>query len=176
MQKYARWALGEARKQEMYVLLDADALLLVGEDSGIIKGYKKAIITPNVAEFKRLCDSLGIKLGHRAAMDVSAALGGVTVLQKGANDIIAVANENVIVDNEGGMKRCGGQGDVLSGNAGTMLAWGKCYEDGAFGCVYPTISPFRSKNHISRRILSVADVFYAVTIPSRSHEYPFWQQ
>ena len=37
------------------------------------------------------------------------------------------------VDLEGGLKRCGGQGDVLSGAVGTFMAWGKCYEDGAFG-------------------------------------------
>lgn len=31
------------------------------------------------------------------------------------------------------MKRCGGQGDILSGSVGALLAWSKCYEDGAFG-------------------------------------------
>ncbi|KAJ7181994.1 hypothetical protein C8R46DRAFT_885378, partial [Mycena filopes] len=41
--------------------------------------------------------------------------------------------ETVEVDIEGGLKRCGGQGDVLSGTVGTMLAWAKCYEDGIFG-------------------------------------------
>ncbi len=33
----------------------------------------------------------------------------------------------------GGMKRCGGQGDILSGGVGAFLAWAKCYESGAFG-------------------------------------------
>lgn len=86
-------------------------------------------------------------------MEVSRALGGVTVLQKGTEDIIATntggasaeearaskvdpsetTEEQVIVDVPGGMKRCGGQGDVLSGTIGTILAWGKCFEDGAFG-------------------------------------------
>jgi ATP-dependent NAD(P)H-hydrate dehydratase len=41
--------------------------------------------------------------------------------------------EHVKVDVPGGYKRCGGQGDVLSGTVGTFLAWGKCYEDGMFG-------------------------------------------
>ncbi|KAI9451662.1 hypothetical protein BJY52DRAFT_1296469 [Lactarius psammicola] len=31
------------------------------------------------------------------------------------------------------MKRCGGQGDILSGSVGAFLAWAKCYESGAFG-------------------------------------------
>ena len=41
--------------------------------------------------------------------------------------------EQVVVDIPGGLKRCGGQGDILSGTVGTVLAWGKCYEEGAFG-------------------------------------------
>lgn len=89
---------------------------------------------------------------------LSKALGGVTVLQKGAEDLIAtnttgasksealeiskipkdepLDEENLTkVDAPGGLKRCGGQGDVLSGCVGTWLAWGKCYETGAFGFV-----------------------------------------
>ena len=86
-------------------------------------------------------------------MQVSRALGGVTVLEKGAKDIIATntgaasaeeareskinpsenTEEQLVVDVPGGMKRCGGQGDILSGTVGTVLAWGKCFEDGAFG-------------------------------------------
>lgn len=42
-------------------------------------------------------------------------------------------SEVVVVDTPGGLKRCGGQGDILSGSVGAFLAWGKCYEDGAFG-------------------------------------------
>lgn len=37
------------------------------------------------------------------------------------------------VDVSGGLKRCGGQGDILSGAVGTFLAWGKCYEEGTYG-------------------------------------------
>lgn len=59
-------------------------------------------------------------------------------MQKGAEDIIAVhprttKPQSAIVDVQGGLKRCGGQGDVLSGTVGTFLAWGKCFEDGAWG-------------------------------------------
>ena len=118
---------------------------------------------------------------ERATM-VSRALGGVTIVEKGAVDIICTntgsasvedarlskvnasllrracgdnvecpfiqvspgesTEEQVIVDVEGGLKRCGGQGDVLSGSIGTVLAWGKCYEDGAFGYVSFFVSRF----------------------------------
>ena len=37
-------------------MLDADSLLLVGEDVSLIKGYRRAVLTPNVVEFKRLSE------------------------------------------------------------------------------------------------------------------------
>lgn len=79
----------------------------------------------------------------------------MAILQKGESDIIAVNTEGaesreaheaskisqhegeqkevVVVQTPGGMKRCGGQGDILSGGVGAFLAWAKCYESGAFG-------------------------------------------
>ncbi|KAJ6619872.1 Ribokinase-like protein [Mycena sp. CBHHK59/15] len=133
MQSFAQLALALARAQGMFVVLDADALWLVGQDIRVIRGYRRAVVTPNLG-----VDPNG-PADKRAGL-VSRALGGVTVLQKGATDIIAgadpqkeTAQETVEVDVEGGLKRCGGQGDVLSGTVGTMLAWGKCYEDGIFG-------------------------------------------
>ncbi|KII87316.1 hypothetical protein PLICRDRAFT_251470 [Plicaturopsis crispa FD-325 SS-3] len=155
MQAHARLALSIARSNGMFVVIDADALWLVGQDVSIIKGYRRAVVTPNVAEFARLSEALGIPKDappkERAGL-LSKALGGVTVLQKGATDIIATdttgeaadeeaskvekgetTKEQVEVDVPGGAKRCGGQGDILSGCVGTMLAWGKCYDSGAYG-------------------------------------------
>ncbi|KAF8625685.1 hypothetical protein AX15_005260 [Amanita polypyramis BW_CC] len=159
MQTFARLALSLARERGMFLVLDADALWMIGRDLTIIKGYRRAVLTPNVVEFKRLVEQIGLDRetpNEERADLVSQALGGVTVLQKGAKDIIAVntlgeaaelkasglggsdavkerIRESVQVDTPGGLKRCGGQGDVLSGCVGTFLAWGKCYEDGAFG-------------------------------------------
>jgi len=156
MQSYAKVAVTIAKEREMYIVLDADGLYMIGENISIIKGYRRAVLTPNVVEFKRLSEQVGIdpKIPNdqRAAL-VSRFLGGVTVLQKGAKDIISSdttgdeagnrmegadleienVQETVEVDIEGGLKRCGGQGDVLSGCVGTIMAWGRCYEDGAFG-------------------------------------------
>ncbi|KAF5350267.1 hypothetical protein D9758_007775 [Tetrapyrgos nigripes] len=159
MQNYAKMALSLARSQGMFLVLDADALFLIGQDIELIKGYRRAVITPNVVEFKRLSEALGVDPktdADKRAAEVSRALGGVTVLQKGAKDMISIdttgpnadlessklegndsdkekTRESVEVDVEGGLKRCGGQGDILSGTVGTFLAWGRCYEDGAFG-------------------------------------------
>lgn len=157
MQNFAKLALSLAREQGMFLVLDADALLLIGQDISLIKGYRRAVLTPNVVEFKRLSEQVGVDPNTPAderAEVISKELGGVTVLQKGAKDLIAVditsaaadtvksqikdeakekTREVVEVDVEGGLKRCGGQGDILSGAVGTFLAFGKCYEDGAFG-------------------------------------------
>jgi len=58
MQAFARLAIQHARERGLYLVLDADALLLVQDDPDIIRGYPKAVITPNVAEFAKICDSL----------------------------------------------------------------------------------------------------------------------
>jgi ATP-dependent NAD(P)H-hydrate dehydratase len=141
----------------MFVVLDADALYMVGQELSLVKGYRRVVLTPNVVEFKRLSESAGVSPDvptKERAGEVSRLLGGVVVLEKGPTDLIASdttgeaaspeaskldegdeqrVKEVVEVDVEGGLKRCGGQGDVLSGTVGAMLAWGKCYEDGAFG-------------------------------------------
>lgn len=44
-------------RQDMYVVLDADGLWMIGQDLSLIKGYRKAVLTPNVMEFKRLSDN-----------------------------------------------------------------------------------------------------------------------
>jgi ATP-dependent NAD(P)H-hydrate dehydratase len=58
MQSFARLAIDIAKEQEMYLVLDADALLLVGQDKGLVDGYVRSVLTPNVVEFKRLSEAL----------------------------------------------------------------------------------------------------------------------
>lgn len=58
MQAFARLAIQQAREKGLYLVLDADALLLVQEDPDIIRGYTKTVITPNVVEFAKLCDAV----------------------------------------------------------------------------------------------------------------------
>ncbi|PPQ98934.1 hypothetical protein CVT24_003561 [Panaeolus cyanescens] len=159
MQSYAKMALNLAKERGMFIVLDADGLYLVGQDASVIKGYRRAVLTPNVVEFKRLSQQFGVSPDtphDERALLVSRKLGGITVLEKGATDMIATdstgdeadlaashiedadpqfekAKELIQVDIEGGLKRCGGQGDILSGTVGTFMAWGKCYEDGTYG-------------------------------------------
>ncbi|KAK2590912.1 hypothetical protein QQS21_011393 [Conoideocrella luteorostrata] len=134
MQETVARVIQAARKKKMPVVLDADALQLVLKDPSLVKGYKEAILTPNVVEFGRIWDSLDLKdPGNKketAEVEILAkALGGVTVIQKGGKDFISNGETTLVNDLEGGKKRSGGQGDTLTGSVATFLAWRKAYLD-----------------------------------------------
>lgn len=74
-------------------------------------------------------DSSDESTSNELAGKLSRALGGVTILQKGASDRITNGQELLVNDELGSARRCGGQGDVLSGIVGAYLAWGKNYEE-----------------------------------------------
>lgn len=134
----------EARTRSIPFVLDADGLLIVTENPDIIKGYEECILTPNVVEFGRLAKALGVKVASQAEISssdgkdktsresdaceqLSRALGGVAILQKGPHDVISNGATSIINDIQGGLKRSGGQGDTLTGSVGTMLAWRAAY-------------------------------------------------
>ncbi|KAG5929465.1 hypothetical protein E4U42_005828 [Claviceps africana] len=127
-----------AREKDMPVVLDADALQLVQRNPDLVKGYKEAVLTPNVVEFGRLWDALGLSDGSQDEPKketdrveiLARALGGVTVIQKGGRDLISNGETTLVNDLEGGKKRSGGQGDTLTGSVATFLAWRKAYMDG----------------------------------------------
>lgn len=135
----------EARSKSIPFVLDADGLLIVTEDPNIVKGYKECILTPNVVEFGRLAKALGIEVPSQAEIaqeegdrtskeseaceQLSKALGGVTIIQKGPHDVISNGVTSIISDIKGGLKRSGGQGDTLTGSLGTLLAWRAAYHD-----------------------------------------------
>lgn len=139
-QKVVEAVMREARNQSVPFVLDADGLLLVTQKPDLVKGYKECILTPNVVEFGRLAKALGVQLSSTAEDKMSQAsegceqlaraLGGVTIIQKGAQDIISNGVTSIVSDVEGGRKRSGGQGDTLTGSLGTFLAWRAAYLDG----------------------------------------------
>jgi ATP-dependent NAD(P)H-hydrate dehydratase len=119
----------EARQGNLPVILDADALYMLATDpvrEPILQGYRRAIMTPNVMEYKRLFDS--------TSADPSW-LDGVVVVRKGSIDVIErVGNPlDVCLDSHGspqykcrevgGLKRSGGIGDLLAGTLATLAAW-----------------------------------------------------
>lgn len=139
MQSFARVAIEVARESNLYMVIDADGLWLVQNTPEVIQGYARAVLTPNVVEFQRLCRALvrapvpftqqDVDMSQDAAQKLSAALDGPTILEKGRVDRIASAHDVIECDIEGGLKRCGGQGDFLSGTLGTFLAWAQRFEE-----------------------------------------------
>lgn len=56
-------------------------------------------------------------------VDLANAMGGVTIVRKGPIDIISDGHQALYVALEGAPRRCGGQGDVLTGAIGIVAAW-----------------------------------------------------
>jgi ATP-dependent NAD(P)H-hydrate dehydratase len=129
----AKGVIAHAREKGMPMVIDADGLFLIGDHPELVMGYSNAVLTPNLVEFKRLCERL--KLDPDACNDsdmtlkLSQAFGGVTILQKGFTDIISNGKDVSKNESDGGLKRVGGQGDILTGVVATFLAWGKVYMD-----------------------------------------------
>ncbi|EPQ30024.1 uncharacterized protein PFL1_02697 [Pseudozyma flocculosa PF-1] len=132
MQGCAEMVVKLAREQEKYLVIDADGLWLLQNKPDLIRGYRRAILTPNVAEFARLCKACQVDNKTNpddAAKRLAIALDGPTILEKGKVDRITDGKEVLNVDLEGGLKRSGGQGDILAGCLGTFAGWCKVYEE-----------------------------------------------
>ncbi|XP_068140987.1 ATP-dependent (S)-NAD(P)H-hydrate dehydratase [Drosophila tropicalis] len=106
---------------EKPLVIDADGLFLLNDKLEMVCGQQNVVLTPNDIEFRRLFgeDDLALK-------DKINRLGdGVVVLRKGAVDKIYISHTNEVYTlPEGGSgRRCGGQGDLLSGCLATFLCW-----------------------------------------------------
>nr|XP_019586635.1 PREDICTED: ATP-dependent (S)-NAD(P)H-hydrate dehydratase isoform X2 [Rhinolophus sinicus] len=110
------------------IVIDADGLWLIAQQLTLIQGYQKAILTPNHVEFSRLSEAAlrdPVDSGDRrgAVLRLSQALGNVTVVQKGEQDVISDGEQVLECSQPGSNRRCGGQGDLLSGSLGVLLHW-----------------------------------------------------
>lgn len=149
--------LEEIKVANKPVILDADSLYLLSVRPQIILGYSKAVITPNVVEFGRICSALSIDDSDtiETAKRVSKTLGGVIVVRKGENEVIA-RNESFLVNNmTGSVRRVGGQGDTLTGSIATLLLWAHHYNAGFWGV---------PKEKLSEDELSILAVFAACSL------------
>ena len=133
MQETCARVIQEARKQNIPFVLDADGLYLAQTRPELVEGCTECILTPNVVEFGRLAKSKNLDLSgedpEKQCAKLSKALGGVTIIQKGAKDYISNGEHTLVSDGEGGLKRAGGQGDTLTGSLATLLAYRKAYHD-----------------------------------------------
>lgn len=104
------------------MVIDADGLYLLSQDIDVIKDAANVILTPNAMEFERLFGANGIDFEQKIQRVGS---DGKTVLVKGATDkIFSGACTSEFLEISGGSgRRCGGQGDLLSGTIATMFCW-----------------------------------------------------
>jgi len=109
------------------LIIDGDGLNMVCENPELVKGYKLAILTPNVVEFKRLCGAIcpDIKAEDVTVRQLAEKLGNVTIVQKGQDDVVSNGLlDDIKCSQPGSPRRCGGQGDLLAGAIAAFASWG----------------------------------------------------
>jgi ATP-dependent NAD(P)H-hydrate dehydratase len=138
-----------AMESKLVLVLDADALymLSLAEYKILLRElllYDKCVMTPNSMEMKRLTDALSSSSSSSSSSTTPSSTSSSSastnsgvhklqnnnniIIQKGAIDTI---NNNICAmqcEEEGGLKRCGGIGDVLSGSVTAFMAWNAILE------------------------------------------------
>ncbi|CAG9559693.1 unnamed protein product [Danaus chrysippus] len=106
--------------KQIPLIIDADGLFLITEKPELLENFSSPVIlTPNKIEFERLYNKLSTSAGL-------AELGkNVTILRKGQTDELLCYHSNLQwkINTGGSGRRCGGQGDILSGSIATFLHW-----------------------------------------------------
>lgn len=112
-----------AKERRLPLVLDADALWLVERQPEVVAGYEQAVLTPNAAEFRRLCQAFGSE--DMSLPQLCEKLKGPMVLQKGAVDRICRPGqvEPLSCSEPGAPRRPGGLGDFLAGSLAVLLGW-----------------------------------------------------
>lgn len=110
--------------REKPLVIDADGLYYVSINPAVLCDYPSPIIlTPNAMEFTRLIQSNGEGNKKEQSGNFLALAKNITILCKGHDDEIFNRETHVKVSGGGSGRRCGGQGDLLSGAVSTFLAW-----------------------------------------------------
>ncbi|XP_014447531.1 ATP-dependent (S)-NAD(P)H-hydrate dehydratase [Tupaia chinensis] len=117
-----------SKARDIPIVIDADGLWLVAQQPALVQGYQKAVLTPNHMEFSRLYEAVlsspvDSSDRHGSVLRLSRALGNVTVVQKGEQDVMSDGQEVLVCSQKGSSRRCGGQGDLLSGSLGVLAHW-----------------------------------------------------
>ncbi|KAF8077477.1 hypothetical protein N665_1034s0016 [Sinapis alba] len=110
-----------AKRFSVPFVVDGDGLFLVTNSIDLVNSYPLAVLTPNVNEYKRLVQKvLNCEVDEHNAEDqlrsLAKQIGGVTILRKGKSDLISNGEIVKSVSIYGSPRRCGGQGDILSGS------------------------------------------------------------
>ncbi|CAK9162351.1 unnamed protein product [Ilex paraguariensis] len=119
-----------ARHSNVPMVIDGDGLFLVTNCLDLVSGYPLAVLTPNVYEYRRLVEKVlncevDSQDGTEQLLSLAKRVGGVTILRKGKSDLISDGESVKSVSIYGSPRRCGGQGDVLSGSVAVFLYWAR---------------------------------------------------
>lgn len=121
-----------ARERNLPLIIDGSGLNIIAKQPKLVQGYSNCILTPNIAEFGRLAQGAGVKLEgaigtnwQQQAQQLAAALDGPLLLSKGQVDVITDGRQQLVVTADGSPRRCGGQGDVLTGTIASFISWQK---------------------------------------------------
>ncbi|KAI8614483.1 hypothetical protein BC830DRAFT_382249 [Chytriomyces sp. MP71] len=63
---------------------------------------------------------------------LSNSFDGVTIILKGADDVVANQDGVFTIDEMGSPRRCGGQGDLLTGILATFVSWMHAHQAGVY--------------------------------------------
>ncbi|ODQ80908.1 hypothetical protein BABINDRAFT_59317 [Babjeviella inositovora NRRL Y-12698] len=145
------------------VIIDADGLYLVSLKPSILtdalnseQSNSQVVLTPNIMEFQRLCKAVNVsvdleKLSSKdpeardtytteLATLASNRLHNVSLLVKGYHDIVVNGKTSMVLDHSKSvipsLRRCGGQGDTLTGILATAMAWAANYQKGRLWDIY----------------------------------------
>ncbi|XP_076933532.1 ATP-dependent (S)-NAD(P)H-hydrate dehydratase-like isoform X2 [Bidens hawaiensis] len=150
-----------ARRSNVPMVIDGDGLFLVTNRLDLVCGYPLAVLTPNVNEYKRLvqkvlnCD-VNDQDGAHQLLSLASSIGGVTILRKGQSDYISDGKEVKSVSIFGSPRRCGGQGDILSGSVAVFLAWARKLDGKDGPAMNPTVLGCIAGSALMRKAASLA--------------------
>ncbi|KAJ0092577.1 hypothetical protein Patl1_25438 [Pistacia atlantica] len=156
--------------------ISQDGLFLVTNSLDLVSGYPLAVLTPNVNEYKRLVQRvLGCEVNDEDAPEQLQSLvkgiGGVTILQKGKSDLISNGEIVKSVSIYGSPRRCGGQGDILSGkftddihflfivfgaSVAVFLSWARAKQKSSISPTNPTVLGCIAGSALVRKAASLA--------------------
>ncbi|XP_028622180.1 ATP-dependent (S)-NAD(P)H-hydrate dehydratase isoform X3 [Grammomys surdaster] len=93
-----RGILESTKARDIPVVIDADGLWLIAQQPALIHGYQKAVLTPNHVEFSRLWEAvlsspMDTRNLRESTLKLSQALGNITVVQKGEQDLISCGQQ-----------------------------------------------------------------------------------
>lgn len=157
--------LKHARQLNIPLVIDGDGLFLVTNALDLVSGYPLAVLTPNVNEYKRLVQRvLNCEVNDEESsaelVSLVKGIGGATVLRKGKSDLICDGDTVCSVSVFGSPRRCGGQGDILSGSVAVFLSWARqcVFAEGDLGIrtMNPTVMGCVAGSALLRKAASVA--------------------